>query len=223
MSAVARVKNAAGSGRAPRGVYVITPDWADTQRLERAVSAAIRGGAGAIQYRNKSASAGLRREQAEALARITQSAGLAFFVDDDPALAIAVGADGVHIGQADGDAATVRAQLPAAMMLGISCYADLGRVERAVQLGAAYVAVGAMFSSKTKPAAALASVDIIGQALQRGAHVVASGGIDRQNIAAVAAAGAHAVGVVSAVFDAEMPDRATAALAELFASGVGPT
>jgi len=67
MSAAARVKNASGSDRAPRGVYVITPDWTDTQRLEYAVSAAIRGGAGAIQYRNKSASATLRREQAEAL------------------------------------------------------------------------------------------------------------------------------------------------------------
>src|SRR5262245_9304706 len=197
MSAAARVKNAVASDRAPRGVYVITPDWTDTQRLEHAVSAAIRGGAGAIQYRNKSASATLRREQAEALSRITQSAGLAFFVDDDAALAIAVGADGLHIGQADGDAAEIRAQLPTTMMLGISCYADLDRVERAVRFGAAYVAVGAMFSSRTKPAASLAPADIIGQARQRGAHVVASGGIDHRNIAAIAAAGAHAVGVVS--------------------------
>jgi len=223
MSAAARVKNAVGSDRAPRGVYVITPDWADTQRLERAVAAAIRGGAGAIQYRNKSVSTALRREQAEALARITQSAGLAFFVDDDAALAIAVRADGLHIGQADGDAAQIRAKLPAAMMLGISCYADLDRVERAVHVGAAYVAVGAMFSSRTKRAAALAPADIIGQARQRGAHVVASGGIDDRNIAAIAAAGADAVGVVSAVFDAESPERATAVLAERFASGARPT
>jgi thiamine-phosphate pyrophosphorylase len=223
MSAVARVKNASWGDRAPRGVYVITPDWPDTQRLEHAVAAAIRGGASAIQYRNKSASAALRREQAEALVRITQSAGLAFFVDDDAALAIAVGADGLHIGQADGDAAQIRAKLPPAMMLGISCYADLDRVERAVQVGAAYVALGAMFSSRTKPAAALAPADIIAKARQRGAHVVASGGIDDRNIAAIAAAGAHAVGVVSAVFDAESPERATAVLAERFASGARPT
>src|ERR1700752_5340668 len=103
--AATRVSTATDRDRVPRGIYLITPDWTDTQRLQSAVAAAIRGGAGAIQYRNKSARAELRREQGHALARLTQSVGLPFFVDDDVALAVAVGADGLHIGRADGDPA----------------------------------------------------------------------------------------------------------------------
>jgi thiamine-phosphate pyrophosphorylase len=210
-------------GGAPCGIYVITPDWADTQRLEAAVSAAIRGGAGAIQYRNKSAPAGLRREQADALARITQSAGLPFFVDNEAALAVAVGADGLHIGRTDGDPVEVRAKLPRAMVLGVSCYADLESVEYAMHAGASYVALGAMFLTRTKPGAELAPLDCIGAARRRGAHVVASGGINPENVGSIAAAGAHAVGVVSAVFDALEPERATATLAARFASGARKT
>jgi thiamine-phosphate pyrophosphorylase len=205
--------------RVPRGLYLITPDWPDTQRLQATVAAAIRGGAGAIQYRNKSASMALRREQARLLAHTTQSAGLPFFVDDDAALAVEVGADGLHIGQGDGDPREVRAKLPPALMLGVSCYADLERVAQAVRFGAAYVALGAMFPSKTKPGAALAPLECIGRARQLGAHVVASGGIGRENISVLAAAGAQAVGVVSAVFDAAEPMSATAELIARFVQG----
>ena len=218
-----RANIAVQAGRPPRGVYLITPDCADTHRLQAAVADAIRAGAGALQYRNKSASGALRREQAQVLARLAQSAGLPFFVDDDAALAIAVGADGLHIGRADGDPAEVRAKLPPAMMLGVSCYASLELVAQAVRIGASYVALGAMFPSKTKPNAAIASLECIGRARQLGAHVVASGGISDRNIAAVATAGAHAVGVVSAVFEAHAPDRATGQLAAAFALGVQET
>ncbi|HTT11159.1 MAG TPA: thiamine phosphate synthase [Burkholderiaceae bacterium] len=211
--------NSAERDRAPRGIYVITPDWADTQRLVAAVTAAIRGGAAAVQYRNKAASLALQREQAEALAHITHSAGLPFFVDNDAALALAVGADGLHIGRMDGDPAEVRAKLPRAMMLGVSCYADLARVQTAMRAGASYVALGVMFPSQTKPDAAIAPAGIIGAARQRGAHVVASGGINGENIGSVAADGAQAVGVVSAVFDATEPERAAAELAARFVSG----
>jgi thiamine-phosphate pyrophosphorylase len=201
-------------------VYLITPDCEDTKRLERLVAAAIGAGAGAVQYRNKTAAPSLRSEQARALVRVVQSAGLAFFVDNDAALAIDVGADGLHIGRQDGDPAAVRATLPPAMMLGVSCYADLALVAHAVTAGAAYVALGAMFPSKTKIGAAIAPVGRIGEARRLGAHVVASGGIGRDNIAQIAAAGAQAVGVVSAVFDADDAARATADLVARFAMGV---
>ena len=218
-----RANIAVHAGRPPRGVYLITPDWADTHRLQATVADAIRAGADALQYRNKSAPGALRREQAQALARLAQSAGLPFFVDDDATLAVAVGADGLHIGRADGDPAEVRAKLPPAMMLGVSCYADLERVAHAVRIGASYVALGAMFPSQTKPEAAIASLECIGRARHLGAHVVASGGISDRNIAAVVAAGAQAVGVVSAVFEASEPGRATAQLAAAFARGVKRT
>jgi len=207
-------------GQLPRGVYLITPDWADTARLVGVVSASIRGGAGAVQYRNKTADGVLRRQQAGALAQLVQSVGLPFFVDDDPALAVEVSADGLHIGHADGDPKQVRATLPAAMMLGVSCYADLAQVACAIEAGAAYVAIGAMFPSRTKVGAAVAPLERIAQARQLGAHVVASGGVGSDNIALVAAAGADATGVVSAIFDAADPTAATADLVARFAMGV---
>ena len=209
------------SAGAPRGVYVITPDWTDTARLSAAVAGAIRGGAGAVQYRNKAASAALRAEQAEALARLTQSAGLPFFVDDDPILAAAVGADGLHIGRDDGDVVAVRAKLPPGMLLGVSCYGDLDRVVAAVEGGAAYVAIGVMYPSRTKAGVRSVPVERIGQARRLGACVVASGGIGAGSVAQMAEAGADAVGVVSAVFEAQDPESATAALTARFAMGAG--
>jgi thiamine-phosphate pyrophosphorylase len=129
----------------------------------------------------------------------------------------------LHIGSADGDPAEVRATLPPAMLLGVSCYADVDLVAQAVRIGAAYVALGAMSASRTKPGATIAPIERIGQARKLGAHVVASGGIDRTNIGRIAAAGARAVGVVSAVFDAEEPMDATADLVARFALGAQPT
>jgi thiamine-phosphate pyrophosphorylase len=211
------------SAGAPRGIYVITPDWTDTARLTAAVAGAIRGGAGAVQYRNKTAPALLRAEQARALAQLTQSAGLPFFVDNDADLALAVHADGLHIGRDDGDPVAVRAKLPPAMLLGVSCYGDLDRVVDAVEAGAAYVAIGVMFPSRSKAGAPSVPVVRIGEARRLGACVVASGGIGADSIAQMAEAGADAVGVVSAVFDTEDPERATAALAARFAMGAGQT
>jgi len=209
--------------RMPRGVYLITPDWADTERLVDAVGAALGAGAGALQYRNKSASTGLRLLQARLLARVAGRAGVPFFVDDDPLLAIAVGADGVHVGREDGAPGEVRAKLPPAMVLGVSCYTELDLVASAMAAGAAYVALGVMYPSQTKVGARLAPIERLGEARERGAHVVASGGIDAGNVALVAAAGAHAVGVVSAVFGAPDPARAAAELASRFEQGAKAT
>ncbi len=205
----------------PSGIYVITPDWADTARLVAAVAAALRGGAGALQYRNKTASAALQREQAAALVPLARTAGLPFFVDNETDLACAVGADGVHIGRDDGTPASVRAKLPAGMQVGVSCYGDLGRVVDAVEAGATYVAIGAMAVSRTKVGAATVPLARVGEARRLGACVVASGGIDASNVADIAAAGADAVGIVGAIFGAADPERATADLAARFAMGAG--
>ncbi len=209
------------TARVPRGVYVITPNWEDTTRLASVVAAAIRGGASAVQYRNKTASATVRNAQAAALARLTQSAGLPFFVDNHPDLAVAVGADGLHIGRDDGDPAAVRAKLPPAMRLGVSCYGDLERVVHAIEAGADYVALGVMAPSRIKAGVPSVPVQRHGEARRLGAYVVASGGIDAGNVAQMAQAGADAVGVVSAIFESDDPERATAALAARFAMGTG--
>ncbi len=136
-------------GRAARvaGLYAVTPDATDTADLAARVDAAIAGGAGTIQYRAKSAAAATRREQAAALARIAAARGALFIVNDDAALAAAVGADGVHIGDDDGGIDAARRLLGPDAIVGVSCYDDFALGEAAAAAGADYVAFGSFFPS----------------------------------------------------------------------------
>jgi thiamine-phosphate pyrophosphorylase len=188
------------------GLYAVTPDGVDTPRLADAVAAALDGGASTVQYRSKSPDAALREAQARALARVLAARGGIYIVNDDAALAHAVGADGVHIGADDGSIAAARALMGEDRLVGVSCYADLARAERAVLEGADYVAFGSFFASATKPAATRADAALLAQARTLGVPVVAIGGITQHNAASLIEAGADAVAVISAVFD--HPDAA---------------
>ena len=193
------------------GLYAVTPDLADTADLVARVEAALAGGAGAIQYRSKSANAALRSRQAEALARVTAKRGALFIVNDDAALCAAVGADGVHLGETDGSAAAARAIVGPERIIGISCYNDFALAEAAVAAGADYVAFGSFFPSSVKPGARRADVALLARAGMLGVPVVAIGGITAENAGSLERAGAQAVAVISAVFDP--PDVAAAARA----------
>jgi len=200
----------------PRGLYALTPDEPDTQVLVAKVRAAIAGGAAAVQYRNKPAEPGLRRAQAEALAGLCREAGVPFVVNDDLALALAVDAAGVHLGREDGDLAAARRRLGRARLLGASCYDRLELAAAAVAAGADYVAFGSVSASPTKPAAVRAPLALLGAARHLGRPVVAIGGITLENAPAVIAAGADALAVISALFDAgDIAGRARA-FQELF-------
>ncbi len=186
----------------PPGLYALTPDEADTPALVAKVRAAIAGGAAAVQYRNKPAPAGLRSEQALALAALCRTAGVPLLVNDDIELALAVDAAGVHLGRDDGDLAAGRRRLGPGRLLGASCYDRLELAERAVAAGADYVAFGSMFASPTKPAAVRAPLALLGAARRFGVPVVAIGGITLDNAADAIAAGADALAVITALFDA---------------------
>ncbi len=196
----------------PRGLYTITPDDADTARLTALVRSALAGGAAAVQYRNKTAPAALRREQASALVALCRSYGVPLVVNDDVELAFAVGADGVHLGSEDTDLASARRRLGPALLLGASCYDRLALAVAAARQGADYVAFGSVFPSPTKPAAVRAPLALFGAARREIAQpLVAIGGITVENAAPVIAAGADAIAVISALFDA--PDVAARARA----------
>ncbi len=199
-----------------RGLYAITPDLAETELLVAKVTAAIAGGAAAIQYRNKRASAQLRRAQAARLAVLCKERGALFIVNDDAALARDVAAAGVHLGEDDGDVASARAMLGPRMLVGVSCYSDLSRAKRLVALGADHVAFGSFFGSKVKPDARRADPKLLTQARALGVPVVAIGGITADNATLLIAAGADAIAVISAVFDAPDVELAAARLAALF-------
>ena len=185
------------------GLYAITPDEPRTDILVQKVGLALRGGASAVQYRNKTAARELRLEQARALAVLCRAAGASFIINDDLALALELGADGVHLGADDGDLVDARRRLGRDKLLGASCYDRIELAEAAVQAGVDYLAFGSVFSSGTKPGAVRAPLAIFAEARRSTAlPLVAIGGISLQNAPEVFAAGADAVAVISALFDA---------------------
>ena len=197
-----------------RGLYAITPDDADTARLAARVRAALEGGDpggwAALQYRSKFASRALRREQARSLAALARAKGIPFIINDDLDLALEIEADGAHLGREDGDLAGARRRIPG-KLLGASCYDSLERARAAVAAGADYVAFGSVFPSATKPGAVRAPLTLFREAAALGVPLVAIGGIGLENAAEVIRAGAHALAVLSGLFDA--PDIAARARA----------
>lgn len=190
---------------APRGVYLITPDEPDTARLLARTAPLLAAGATWLQYRNKTASDALRREQATALQALCAEHGVPLIVNDDPALAKAVGAAGVHLGGTDGDIPSARALLGADAIIGASCYDQLAAAEQAVAAGASYVAFGAFFPTTTKITTSRAHTDLLRQSAALGVPRVAIGGLTPDNVGPIIDAGADLVAVVSSVFAAEDP------------------
>ncbi|MDQ2702703.1 MAG: thiamine phosphate synthase [Pseudomonadota bacterium] len=199
----------------PRGLYLLTPDEADSARLLARVEPLL-AHATWLQYRNKTASAALRAEQAALLQAACARAHVPLLVNDDPRLAAAVGAAGVHLGAGDGDITQARAILGDAAIIGASCYDDLERARNAATAGADYLAFGAFFPSSTKPGARRASPGLLCAAAGQGLPLVAIGGITPDNGGTLVAAGADLLAVVGAVFDAPDPVAAARALRALF-------
>lgn len=201
MSAVGRVV----------GLYAIadTAYLADA-RLGAAVEAALRGGARAIQYRDKSNLHATRLRQARAVRALCSEYGACFIVNDDIELARAAAADGVHLGRNDGDAGIARDKLGGDAIIGMSCYNDLARAVQAIAHGADYLAFGSFFPSRTKPEAVRADPALLRAARARfDVPLVAIGGITPDNGAALIAAGADALAAISGLFD--QPDVTSAA------------
>lgn len=187
----------------PRGLYAITPDQPDTERLLEQVAAALNGGAAVLQYRNKTADAALRREQALALLPLCRRAQVPLIINDDLELAVDIDADGLHLGGEDGDLATARARLGPDKLLGASCYDSLERAIEARDRGADHIAFGAVYPSTVKPGAVRAPLELFGQTPSMvGLPAVAIGGITLDNAESVVQAGAHALAVISALFEA---------------------
>ncbi len=200
------------------GLYAITPEDADTARLATRVRAALAGGARLVQYRNKSASAALRREQALALLAACRAASVPLIINDDLALAAAIDADGVHLGRDDGDVGAARAVLGAGKLVGVSCYDEFARAAQALGAGADYVAFGSVFPSATKPGAVRAPLALLTRARRElTVPVAAIGGITLDNAGQAIAAGASLLAVITDLFLAPDVAARAAAYARLFA------
>ena len=199
------------------GLYAITPEDPDDAHLAHKVQAALAGGARIFQYRSKSTDVAARRAQAKRLLGLCRRHSALLIINDDLELALSIGADGVHLGRDDGEVAAARARLPANTLLGVSCYDRLELAFAAVAAGADYVAFGSAFCSPTKPEAVRAAPGLFAQARARLAvPIVAIGGITPENAPVVIQAGADAVAVITALFDAEDITAAAAAFGRLF-------
>lgn len=202
-----------------RGLYAITPESSDSAwligRAARALEHAGAGGWAALQYRNKSAGHAQRLREARALAGLARAAGVAFIVNDDLALALEVGADGLHLGRDDAALGAARRSL-GKRMLGVSCYDRPELARAAVAAGADYVAFGSVFPSTTKPNAVQAPLALFGAAHSLGVPLVAIGGITPERARQVIAAGADCVAVISDLFDAPDIDARAREYTRLF-------
>jgi len=201
-----------------RGLYAI----ADTallgdDALEPAVAAALRGGAAAIQYRDKRGGGARRAAQARRLRALCAERGVAFIVNDDVTLARAVEADGVHVGREDAPLEAARAALGSEAVVGVSCNDRLERALIAQTGGASYVAFGRFFASRTKPGAVGAAPELLRRARPRlRLPIVAIGGITPENGAVLLAAGADVLAAIHGVFGGPDPEAAARAYARLF-------
>jgi len=185
-----------------RGLYAITPERTERAQLLRQVAQALEGGIAMLQYRRKS---GQHEGEARELAGLCRRRDVPFIVNDDLALALSCGADGVHLGREDSDIAEARAKL-GNKVLGASCYASLDAARVAVAAGADYVAFGSVFASPTKPSAVRAPHTLFAEARALGVPLVAIGGITLENAPQLLRAGAEALAVISDLFEA--PDIA---------------
>jgi thiamine-phosphate pyrophosphorylase len=197
-----------------RGLYAITdgprPD------LHAAAEAVLSAGATVLQYRDKSTDAVRRGAEAAGLLALCRDFGVPLIINDDVELAAAIGADGVHLGEHDGDIAAARTRLGADAIIGVSCYDSLDRARRLAAEGADYLAFGAFFASPTKPLARRASVDLLREAKAFRLPLVAIGGITPDNAQPLIDAGADFVAAVSGVFAAADPSAAARRYAHLF-------
>lgn len=186
-----------------RGLYPVTPDGLATDALVRKVEAVLAARPALLQYRSKHPDRALREDQARRLAALCRQAGVRFIVNDSPDIALAVGADGVHLGRDDGEVAAARAVLGPGRIIGVSCYDEWDRAQAGAAAGADYLAFGAVFASPTKPAAVRAPLALFRRAREAfDLPLAAIGGITLDNAPEVIAAGADLLAVVTDVFEA---------------------
>jgi len=198
-------------------VYVITDrKVAGNRSILDVVRAAIRGGATVVQLREKETTTRDMIEWGQALHEITAAAGIPLIVNDRVDVALAIDAEGVHVGQEDMPAAMARRLIGDDKLLGVSAET----IEQAVQAerdGADYLGVGDIFGTPTKPDAGepIGVEGLARIAAKVSIPIVGIGGITAENAGAVIQAGAQGVAVISAVVGAADPEAAARRLLQV--------
>ena len=185
-------------------LYAVTDRaWTGKQTLYEQVEAALKGGVTCVQLREKELDETAFLQEAKALCALCRRYVVPFIVNDNVEIAIACGADGIHVGQEDLAVGEVRRRVGENMILGVSVH-TVEEARQAVRDGADYLGLGAVFPTSTKTdveqmpnetlRAICDAVDV---------PIVAIGGINRGNILKLAGSGVDGVALVSAIFSAE--------------------
>ncbi|MDY7012375.1 MAG: thiamine phosphate synthase, partial [Cyanobacteriota bacterium] len=183
-------------------LYLVTSPG---EYLLAVVEAALQGGLTLVQYRDKETDDRDRLNEAQQLCQLCHSYGALFLMNDRIDLALAVEADGVHLGQQDVPIALARQVLGPQRIVGRST-TNAEEMENAIAEGADYIGVGPVYSTPTKPDKAAAGLDYVRYAAEHATIPwFAIGGIDPKNIHEVISAGGDRVAVVRAIMEAEQP------------------
>ena len=196
-------------------LYAVTDRyWLNGRTLYSVVEEALEGGTTFLQLREKNLDGGHFLEEARELQELCRKYNVPFIVNDNVEVALAMGADGIHVGQHDMEAGDVRALLGPDKILGVSAQT----VEQAVlaeQRGADYLGVGAVFPTGSKDDADDVSHETLKAICDAvSIPVVAIGGISQQNVRQLAGSGICGIAVISAIFAQKDIKVATALLKE---------
>jgi thiamine-phosphate pyrophosphorylase len=202
-----------------RNLYLLATEAQCPHGLGPAIRAALAGGVNVVQLREKDMPERRLLEVGRRIRAWTCETGALFIMNDRADLAVAVDADGVHVGQDELPVKEVRAIVGPQRLVGVSTH-TLEQARQAVLDGADYLGVGPVFASATKSFESLAGLDLVRQvAAEISLPWFAIGGINADNIAAVVEAGARRIAVSHAILSAEDPEKATRTLRERLQAG----
>ncbi|AWW27612.1 thiamine phosphate synthase [Acetobacterium sp. KB-1] len=196
-------------------LYAVTDrSWLGDKTLADQVEETLKGGATFIQLREKELDFDAFVKEARAIKKLTDAYNIPFVINDAVDVALAVDADGVHVGQDDSDAGALREQL-GDKIIGVS--ADTVELARKAEAdGADYIGVGAIYSTATKTDAEVVAFETIAAICKAVTiPVVAIGGLNETNILSLTGTGVDGVALVSAIFSKKDIVSATKALRSL--------
>lgn len=200
----------------PYRLYLVTDENQSLEKLCEVVEQAVRGGTSMVQVREKHGDIRAFIRRAEAVKQVLRDSGVPLIINDRVDVALAVGADGVHLGQSDMPVALARKLIGDKMLLGLSVENEL-QLHQAGSLPIDYIGLSAVFSTPTKTDTVKHwGLDGLRHAVNS-CHlpVVAIGGINRSNINQVAATGTAGIALVSAICNASDPEKASQELLNL--------
>ncbi len=176
------------------------------------LNAAMGGGAGLVELRDRDHARGVTERSGQTFRRLANTYSALFIVNDDPHLALALSADGVHVGQDDMDPAEARTIMGPDAIVGLSTH-NREQIEASADAPVDYISVGPIWETPTKAGRPATGLELIAEAARIATKPwFAIGGIDTENVEQVLAAGAERVCVVRAIRDADDPRAAATAL-----------